>query len=262
MPSGAEQLLSHRSGCGRGGRCRHREVVMGCRAPQTLHPEPGLDRPAGVAVVVAVQDVRTPATPLVALSAVEVRPMVGRTSGVHATGVQATGAIRVSGRTRPVSAAAASAVRTVLDPGTGGCGRPIHVAQRVGGVAVVGERRGRRCRVGTGGRGMVVRLAVRWLAGGSAADLGLHLACAEAAAPRLPPGRPREPVQRPVPVGWLGSTRGSRCFQVPGMASWAGAGALSGHGAGAGGGDHARWSLSWSCSGVVRLRRPHRLKRT
>jgi hypothetical protein len=100
MPSGAEQLLSHRSGYGRGSRCRHREVVMGCRAPQTLHPEPGLDRPAGVAVVVAVQDVRTPATPLVARSAVEVRPIVGRTSGVHATGVQATGAIRVSGRTR------------------------------------------------------------------------------------------------------------------------------------------------------------------
>ena len=100
MPSGAEQLLSHRSGYGCGGRCRHREVVMGCRAPQTLHPEPGLDRPAGVAVVVAVQDVRMPATPLVALSAVEVCPMVGRTSGVHATGVQAIGAIRVSGRTR------------------------------------------------------------------------------------------------------------------------------------------------------------------
>jgi hypothetical protein len=58
-----------------------------------------------VAVAVAVGAVRTPDTPLVALSAsavrrADVRPLVGRTSGVHATGVHATGAIRKSGWTR------------------------------------------------------------------------------------------------------------------------------------------------------------------
>ena len=61
--------------------------------------------PAQPPVAVAVEDVRTPDTPLVACP----RPLsagrtsvhwVGRTSGVHATGVHATGAILVSGRTR------------------------------------------------------------------------------------------------------------------------------------------------------------------
>jgi hypothetical protein len=262
MPSGAEQLLSRRSGCGRGGRCRHREVAMGCQAPQTLHPEPGLDRPAGVAVVVAVQDVRTPATPLVALSAVEVRPMVGRTSGVHATGVQATGR---SGY--PDGHASGIGGRCIGRPHRAGSWngwvRPAHPRCAAGWRCRCGRRaawsslpsRDWRARDGRTVGSAVARRRV-----GGRPGPPPRMRRGRGAA--LPPGRPREPVQRPVPVGWLGSTRGSRCFQVPGMASWAGAGALSGHGAGAGGGDHARWSLSWSCSGVVRLRRPHRLKRT
>lgn len=92
-------------GDGRGGRCRHRRAVMDGRAPPTRQPERGWASPAPVAVAVAVEDVRTPDTPLVACP----RPLsagrtsvhwVGRTSGVHATGVHATGAILVSGRTR------------------------------------------------------------------------------------------------------------------------------------------------------------------
>ena len=42
MPSGAAQLPRQR-----GGTCRHRGAVIGCRAPQTLQPERGLGRPAG-----------------------------------------------------------------------------------------------------------------------------------------------------------------------------------------------------------------------
>ena len=75
---------------------------MDGRAPQTRQPERGLG-PAQPEV--AVEDVRTPDTPLVTVSGSAVRradvcPLVGRTSGVHATGVHATGAILVSGRTR------------------------------------------------------------------------------------------------------------------------------------------------------------------
>ena len=87
MPSSAAQLPRQR-----GGTCRHRVAVIGCLAPQTLQPERGLGRPAGAAVVVAVEDVRPPATPYVALSAVRTSVhLVARTSGVQVTGVQATG---------------------------------------------------------------------------------------------------------------------------------------------------------------------------
>jgi hypothetical protein len=58
---------------GVGTRSRH-----GLQAPQTPQPEPGWGRPAGIAVVVAVQDVLTLATPLVALSASAVRRADGR----------------------------------------------------------------------------------------------------------------------------------------------------------------------------------------
>ena len=82
-----------------------------------------------VAVAVAVGAVRTPDTPLVALSAsavrrADVRPLVGRTSGVHATGVHATGAIRVSGWTR-VRCPRPLRPRcpTGLDPGIGSAGQ-------------------------------------------------------------------------------------------------------------------------------------------
>jgi hypothetical protein len=60
-----------------------------------------------------------------------------------------------------------------------------------------------------------------------------------------------------VPVGWLGSTRRSRCSQSPAGASWAGGRRDARRGAIPGGGDHAAWSLRWCWSRVVQLRRAH-----
>jgi hypothetical protein len=218
---------------GAGTRSRH-----GLGAPQTLQSERGLGRPAGIAVVVAVQDVRTPATPLVALSASAVRHADGppsnwsgghpvsrhrcpgasgvQVSGVHAIGVQTTGVIQVCGQ-----------------PGVR-CSRPLQP----------------RCPYHAGSRASVRRDRPRlWLAQGSTPHLGRRLAGAQAAAPRWPPGRPRELVQRQVPVGWLGSREGQvltrRPRRVhPGQV----AGVMVDHGAGPGGGDHAPWSLSWCWS--------------
>jgi hypothetical protein len=111
MPSSAVQLPSHR-----GGRCRHRGAVMGCRAPQMLQPERGLRRPAGgrrrswPSRMSGRRPRRSSLCPR-PLSAVrtDVRP-TGRADvrcprircpgdRVQATGVHTTGAIRVSGRT-------------------------------------------------------------------------------------------------------------------------------------------------------------------
>jgi hypothetical protein len=153
MSSGAAQLPRQRGGTG-----RHRGAVIGCRAPQTLQPERGLGRPASAAVVVAVQDVRTPATPFVALSAVRTSAhLVARTSGVRASGVRASGVIRVSGQTgvryprplRPRCPHRAGSRRSVPRD------RP-RLADRVRRVAVVPERLGRRCPMRPGWEEMVV----------------------------------------------------------------------------------------------------------
>jgi hypothetical protein len=148
-------------------------------------------------------------TPGVQVSGVQV-------SGVHATGVQTTGVIQVCGQ-----------------PGVR-CPRPLQP----------------RCPYHAGSRASVRRDRPRlWLAQGSTPHLGRRLAGAQAAAPRWPPGRPRELVQRQVPVGWLGSREGQvltrRPRRVhPGQV----AGVMVDHGAGPGGGDHAPWSLSWCWS--------------
>jgi hypothetical protein len=207
--------------------CRHRGAVIGCRAPQTLQSERGLGRPAGAAVVVAVEDARTPATPFVALSAVRTSVhLVAWTAGVQATGVHATGVIPVSGQPgvrtarRPDSQASGvcgrcvRAVRTALDPGrrcrgTGHVGGPGSTCR--GGP----ERLGRR-RPNPAWRGQMVE---RWqcLAGHecrrqtwAAASQSHRLRCR---ARRLADQESWSSAR--VPVGWLGSTRGSRCSQVP-----------------------------------------------
>ena len=212
MSSGAAQLPSHR-----GGRCRHRGAVMGCRAPHTRQPERGWAAQPAVAVV-AVQG--CPDAGHAVRRSVRVRcPPCGRTSvqlvgwtsgvrasgvhasGVHAPGVHTTGVIRVSGRTR---------VR---------CPRPLQprwirntsvrrdrprLVHRVRRVAVVGERLGRRC----------PNRAWRAKDGRTLAVRGSHegrrqtwrcFAGVQAAAPRSPPGRPGELVQGQVPVGWWGA---------------------------------------------------------
>jgi hypothetical protein len=158
-----------------------------------------------VAVAVAVGAVRTPDTPLVALSAsavrrADVRPLVGRTSGVHATGVHATGAIRVSGWTR-VRCPRPLRPRcpTGLDPGIRRCGGAAHVwAHRVRRVAGSASGLVFAAESGPGGEGWSC-VGSAWLARGSAADLGHRSACAQAAAPCSPPGRPGNESSARVP---------------------------------------------------------------
>jgi hypothetical protein len=219
MSSGAAQLPSHR-----GGRCRHRGAVMGCRAPHTRQPERGWAAQPAVAVV-AVQG--CPDAGHAVRRSVRVRcppcgrtsvELVGRTSGVQATGVHATGVIRVSGQTcaSGVRGRCSRAVRTALDPEYVGAADRPRLAHRVRRVAV-GSASGMvvaAARIGPGEKGRS-NVGRAWLARGSTPDLGRRLACVPAAAPRSPPGRPWELVPRQVPVGWRGSTGRSRCSQVP-----------------------------------------------
>jgi hypothetical protein len=210
-----------RSRPGHRGRCRHRGAVIGCRAPQTLQPERGLAVQPAVALVVAVEDVRTPATPFVTLSASSVRPAdVGPTgrADVRCPGDQwPRDACDPGVRTdrRPVSAAAASALsapRWIPDVGaagqatsgapgsTGRCGlRAAGSSLPESGLA------GRDCRPWPcaartrvdGTPGPPLRIRTGW-------------------APGSPPGRPRELVQRQG-AGGLAGEHGKEqvCSQVP-----------------------------------------------
>jgi hypothetical protein len=197
-------------------------AVMGCRAPQMRQPKRGLGAQPAVAVAVAVEDVRTPATPVVARSASSVRragvrPMVRRTSGVqtsgvqtsgvHATGVHATGAVRVSGRTRLRCPRPASALSEALDAECVGAVGSLRWAQQVR-RAAVGPRaawspdRAEPARTGWSWAGVEARMRV---------DGRQRPGCG----PRSPPGRQGSWFRARVPVGWLGSTSGTRCSPVP-----------------------------------------------
>ena len=161
---------------------------------------------------------------------------------------------------RPASAAAAAALsapRWIRNTWVRR-DRP-RLVHRVRRVALVGERLGRRCPNRARRGGMVER----WpCAAGTMVDarpgppLGIH----PAAAPRSPPGRPRSwSSARCRSVG--GGARRSRCSQVPRRCVWAGCRLMLDHGAGLGRGDHARWSLRWWWSPVVRLWRAHPVQR-
>ena len=187
MPSGAAQLPSHR-----GGRCRHCGAVMDCPAPQTLQPERGSGRPAGGrrrrgrpgcpdAGHGGRRWVRVRCSPCGRTSV----QLVGRTSGVQATGVHATGVIRgVRTDTRPVSTAAAAALSgPCWIPESVGAAGPATLAHRVGRVAVVVRGLVVAARIGPGGKGWS-NVGRAWLARGSTPDLDCHLVCVPAAAPR------------------------------------------------------------------------------
>ena len=216
MPSGAVRLPGRCGGDGRGGRCRHRRAVMDGRAPPTRQPERGWASPAPVPM--AVEDVRTPDTPLVACP----RPLsAGRTS-VHWGGADVRcprdrrdPGVRTD--TPPVTVAPASALsapRWILacvgaagPPTSGRIGFDVSLWSASGWVVAA--------RIGPGGEGMVVR----W----------------QCVARTRVDGRPGPPqrmrtgwgrrVRRladqgswssaRVPVGGAGNTRRSRCSQVP-----------------------------------------------
>jgi hypothetical protein len=104
MPRGTEQLLVAAAVGRVGGSLPRSRHGLPSAADAATWSKGWAHQPA-VAVAVAVEGVRTPVTAFVVLSAssvrrMDVRPLVGRASGVQATGVQATSAIRVSGRTR------------------------------------------------------------------------------------------------------------------------------------------------------------------
>jgi len=177
--------------------------------------------PAQPPVAVAVEDVRTPATPLVAcpgpLSAGRTSVhWVGRTSGVHATGVQ----------------------RDRRDPGVRTDTPPVTVARRPrcphrAGSWHASVRRGRP-RLGAsgaicrGGRPVAGRRCPNWgLAGKGWSWVRLCLAPTGSTADRPPvwirggcgvalaAGPTWELVQRRVPVGWLGARAGAAAHTSP-----------------------------------------------
>jgi hypothetical protein len=222
MPSGAGQLPSHR-----GGRCRHCGAVMDCPAPQTLQPERGSGRPAGGrrrrgrpgcpdAGHGGRRWVRVRCSPCGRTSV----QLVGRTSGVQATGVHTTGVIRgVRTDTRPVSTAAAAAL-------SGPCwipesvGRPDRPHRRTGLDVSLWSVRGLvvAARIGPGGKGWS-NVGRAWLARGSTPDRHLvRTGCGAALAAR----RPWELVQRRCRSVGGGAGEGAGAPSPPAGAAWAG----------------------------------------
>jgi hypothetical protein len=182
MSSSAAQLPSH---CG--GTCRHCGAVIGWRTLQTLQPKRGLHRPAGGRRRRRRRGCPDASHAVIAVSASSVRRADIRPTGradVRCPGVRCPRPLQPR---CPHRAGSRTSVRRDTP----------RLAHRVRRAAAVGERPGRRCpnRAWRGRDGR--RLAVG----------GWH----EARRQTWAPGRPREPVQRQVPVGWLGSTGWSRC---------------------------------------------------
>jgi hypothetical protein len=225
MSSGAAQLPSHR-----GGRCRHRGAVMDCPAPQTPQPERGSGRPAGGrrrrgrpgcpdAGHGGRRWVRVRCPPCGRTSV----QLVGRTSGVQATGVHATGVIRgVRTDTRPVS----TQPLQPRCPDRAGSRNPSVRRDRphwrtgldvslwsVRGLVVA-------ARIGPGGKGWS-NVGRAWLARGSTPDLDCHLVCVPAAAPRSLLGHHGS--WSSAGAGRLAGEQGrSGCSKSPAGAAWAG----------------------------------------
>jgi hypothetical protein len=216
MSSGAAQLPRQR-----GGTCRHRGAVIGCRAPQTLQPERGLGRPAGgrrrrgrrgcpdaghaVRRSLRRADIRPPGRADVQCPGVRC-PRDRCDPGVRTDRCPDRQASGVRGR-------CVRAVRTALDPGRR-CRGTGHV-WRTGFDVSLWSPSGLvvAARMRPGWEEMVVRW--QCVAGTSVDGTWTAASQSQAAASRSPPGRPRERVQRQGAGRWLGSTRGSRCSRVP-----------------------------------------------
>jgi hypothetical protein len=210
-------------------------------------------------VVAGREDVRTPARPVVALSA-SFGPRWGRPSS------------RSSGRpasARPVSRRpvhpgvrtdtlqcprrSRRAVCAALDPGVARCGGP----PRPGAA-------GRRAAVGHGRRGCLPASG-RTGRGRTGGDRRWPwLARTRVDRSQGPPPGRGFPAAAPLgrragcrPGG--GAWEGSRCSPAL-QVSWAVVGVVPDHGPGLGGGDHAGWSVGWWWSRGVQLRRVHAVR--
>jgi hypothetical protein len=247
MPGGAGQLSSGGGGQGRSAGAVTAEPSWAAQRPQVAVPGRGR---AAQRVVAGREDVRTPARPVVALSAssgpaapMSVQP-VERTSSIHASGVQASGVqcIRVSGRTGLwCLRRCRRAVHAALDPGVARCGG----LPRLGAADRRAVGRGRRgCLPVSGLTARGWRGVGRgWLARGSTVA---RAAARPASRLRRRPGR--------WATGGAGQGQGAnrvtgehgmeQVLTGPRRVSWAVVGVVPGHGPGLGGGDHAAWSLA------------------
>jgi len=219
-----------------------------------------------VAVVVAVQDVRTPAR----RSSLGPRPLSAMRTGVRPTGradVWCPGDRCPGDRGDPgcpdghasgVHSRCSRAVRTVLDPGI----------RRCSGTGPIGAP-GWTCRCGR--YAAWSSLAESGLAGRDGRTLavrGSHEGRRQTWTATWYAYRLRRRARRsatrgvgpaPVPVGWRGSRAMSGCSKSPQMRPEQVGGVLADHGAGPEGGDHAAWSVRWCWSPVVPRWRPIRL---
>jgi hypothetical protein len=113
------------------------------------------------------------------------------------------------------------------------------LAQRVRHAAVVGERLGRRTRIGPGGEGMVERWPGGWHQCRPGPPFGMRAGCGAvlAAWPTRGAGPPQ------VPVDWLGVGKEQLLPRPPHARPGQVAGVMGDRGAGPGDADHAAWSL-------------------
>jgi hypothetical protein len=261
MPGGAGQLSSGGGGQGRGAGAIAAEPSWVAERPRRRDPgEVGPPRGAR-----RVRGVRTPARPVVALSASSGPPWDVRPTGradvqcprVRCPGVRCPGVrgIQVSGRTGSGIRGAAAALSAPWTP------EWLGVADRPGRAQRVDVPRGLwaawspAC-IGPDGKGMVRRWP--WLA-------RMRSTVARAAAwpafrlrRRLGPSGPTRALvqgQGAGPDG--GGARDRAGVHRPRRASWAGRRRGADQGAWTKGGDHAEWSLGERWSGGGELRRAH-----
>jgi hypothetical protein len=164
---------------------------------------------------------------------------VERTSSVHTSGVQVSGASRcpdgqacgVRGAAAALSAPRRTGVRAA--PRLGAAGRR---------ALVVGGRRGRLPCIGPDQKRRGRRWP--WLACTRVdRSPGPPLGRRPGSGAAWPPGRHGRWSRARVPAGWRGSMGQSRCSQAPAGRPGQVAGVMAGHGPGPRGDDHAEWSL-------------------
>ena len=229
-------------------RCRHAEPLWLAERHQTLRPGRGL---AAQRLVAGREDVRTPATPVVALSACSVRcadvrvQSVKRTSGVHASGVHASGAMQVcpDGRVSGVRGSAAA------------LSEPRWPVEWLGGRAAPVGAMGSTCRRGPRAAWSPARMGSEGRDGAALAVGGSHegrwriwaaVSHAHRLRRRLAAWPTRELVQRQGAGRLAGEHENERVLTSPPAGAFGQVvDVMPDHGAGPGGSDHAPWSLGW-----------------